>query len=89
VSGTVSPRNSAPTLGTSQSDGSAVKGAKRLLKTALLVLAVWLVGALALNGDGNLVHALLLVGLMLLLIGALKARDAARLRDTHSKLAGR
>ncbi len=48
-----------------------------LLKAALLVLAVWLAGVLGLYDAGNLVHVLLLVGLMMLLLGALKARDAA------------
>lgn len=52
-----------------------------LLKAALLVLAVWLAGVLGLYDAGILVHVLLLVGLMMLLLGALKARDAAVHRD--------
>jgi hypothetical protein len=48
-----------------------------LLKAALLILALWLVGVLGPFEVGALVHVLLLVGLMLLLLGALKARDAA------------
>jgi hypothetical protein len=56
-----------------------------LLKAALLVLAVWLAGALGLYEAGNLVHALLLVGLMMLLLGALKARDAAKRQSTDSR----
>ena len=48
-----------------------------LLKAALLVLAVWLAGVLGMYDAGTLIHVLLLVGLMLLLLGALKARDAA------------
>ena len=56
-----------------------------LLKAALLILAVWLVGALGLYEAGTLVHGLLLVGLMLLLLGALKARDAAKRQSTDSR----
>jgi hypothetical protein len=54
------------------------------LKAALVVLAVWLAGVLGLYEAGNLVHVLLLVGLMMLMVGALKARDAAVHRDTDS-----
>ena len=56
-----------------------------LLKAALLVLTVWFGGTLGLYEAGELVHGLLLVGLMLLLLGALKARDAARRRSTDSR----
>ena len=56
-----------------------------LLKAALLVLAVWLVGALGVYEAGDLVHALLLVGLMMLLLGALKARDAAKRHSTDPR----
>ena len=55
-----------------------------LLKAALLVLAAWLVGVLALDQAGQLVHVLLLVGLMMLLLGVLKARDAAARHDAGS-----
>ena len=48
-----------------------------LLKAALVVLFVWLVGAMGVYDVGTVVHVLLLVGLMLLLIGILKGRDAA------------
>ena len=48
-----------------------------LLKIALVLLIAWLLGVLGLYRIGDLVHVLLLVGLMLLLLGALKARDAA------------
>ena len=48
-----------------------------LLKVALVLLAVWLVGVLGVYNIGDAVHALLLVGGMLLLLGVLKARDAA------------
>ena len=48
-----------------------------LLKAAFLLLAVWLLGVLVPNDAGSLVHILLLAGLMMLLLGALRARDAA------------
>ena len=51
-----------------------------LLKTALVLLIAWLLGVLGLYRIGDLVHGLLLVGLMLFLLGALKARDAAAAR---------
>ena len=56
-------------------------------KAALVLLIAWLVGLLGVYDLGRLVHVLLLVGLMLLLLGALKARDAATRRgpDSHSK----
>jgi hypothetical protein len=52
-----------------------------LLKVGLLLLIAWLVGVLGVYNAGQLVHMLLLVGLMLLLLGVLKARDAAAVRD--------
>jgi hypothetical protein len=57
-----------------------------LLKIAFALLIVWLLGVLGLYRIGDLVHLLLLVGLMLFLLGALKARDAAlaRGRDVDS-----
>ena len=57
-----------------------------LLKIAFALLIVWLLGVLGLYRIGDLVHVLLLVGLMLFLLGALKARDAAaaRGRDVSS-----
>jgi hypothetical protein len=51
-----------------------------LLKIAFALLIVWLLGVLGLYRIGDLVHVLLLVGLMLFLLGALKARDAAAAR---------
>ena len=48
-----------------------------LLKISLVLLAVWLLGVLGVYNAGDLVHVLLLIGLMLLLLGALRARDAA------------
>ena len=48
-----------------------------LLKIGMVLLAVWLVGVLGIYKAGDLVHVLLLIGLMLLLLGSLRARDAA------------
>jgi hypothetical protein len=84
VAGTVTRRNSTPVLENSQGDDSKAKGGKSLLKAALIVLAVWLVGVLGLYEAGNLVHVLLLVGLLMLLLGALKARDEVRHHDADS-----
>ena len=51
-----------------------------LLKIAFVLLIAWLLGVLGLYRIGEVVHVLLLVGLMLLLLGALKSRDAAAAR---------
>jgi hypothetical protein len=48
-----------------------------LLKIALVLLAMWLVGVLGVYNIGDAVHIFLLVGGMLLLLGFLKAREAA------------
>jgi hypothetical protein len=48
-----------------------------LVKAALLLLVIWLAGVLGAYDAGSLVHVLLLVGLMMLLLGALKARETA------------
>ena len=56
-------------------------GGEMLLKIAFALLIVWLLGVLGLYRIGDLVHVLLLVGLMLFLLGALKARDAALARE--------
>jgi hypothetical protein len=48
-----------------------------ILKIAVVLLVAWLLGVLGLFPVGELLHVLLLVGLMLFLVGALKARDAA------------
>ena len=48
-----------------------------LLKAALVLLFVWLLGVAGIFDVGTLIHVLLLVGLMLLLLGFLKGRDAA------------
>lgn len=52
-----------------------------LFWTALALLAAWLVGVLGVYTLGELVHVLLLVGLMLLLLAFLKARETS-LRST-------
>jgi hypothetical protein len=54
-----------------------------LLKSSLVLLFAWLVGVLGLFSIGGLVHVLLLVGLMLGLLGALKAREAAITAARH------
>ena len=58
-----------------------------LLKISFVLLIAWLLGVLGLYRIGDLVHGLLLVGLMPFLLGALKARDAAvaRGRDGGSR----
>jgi hypothetical protein len=48
-----------------------------LLKIAMVLLAAWLLGVLGVYRVGDVVHVLLLVSLMLLLLGLLRARDAA------------
>lgn len=48
-----------------------------LLKVAFVVLLLWLVGVLGVYEAGSFVHVLLMVGLMMLLLGVLKARDTA------------
>ena len=47
-----------------------------LFKIAFVLLVAWLLGVLGAY-PGDLVHVLLLVGLMLLLLAFLRARDAA------------
>ena len=47
-----------------------------LFKAALVLLAIWLLGLVGVYRVGDLVHVFLLVGLMLLLLAMLKARDA-------------
>jgi hypothetical protein len=48
-----------------------------LIKVGLGLLAVWLLGLVGVYRIDDLVHVFLLVGLMLLLLGFLRARDAA------------
>ena len=51
-----------------------------LFKVAFVLLILWLLGMAGVYPAGGFVHALLLVGLMLLLMAFLKARDAAMRR---------
>ena len=48
-----------------------------LFKVAIALLAIWLLGTFGVYRVGDLTHVFLLVGLMLLLLAMLKARDAA------------
>ena len=66
-----------PQLTDGLSELAAFPEAKMLLKIAFVLLIAWLLGVFGLYRIGDLVHVILLVGLMLLLLGALKARDAA------------
>jgi hypothetical protein len=54
----------------------SAEGGNVLLTAALLLLGAWLLGVAGAYDAGTLVHVLLLVGLMLLLLAALKGRDA-------------
>jgi hypothetical protein len=54
-----------------------------LVKTALVLFSVWLIGVLGVYDVGQLVHVLLLAGLMLLLLAFLRARDAAARRVSN------
>lgn len=56
-----------------------------LLKAALALLVAWLLGVVGIYDAGSLVHVLLLVGLMLLLLGVLKGRDAAAVGRPDSR----
>ena len=59
-----------------------------LFKLAVVLLILWLLGVAGVYQVGEFVHALLLVGLMLLMMGFIKARDAALRRavdDTPDK----
>jgi hypothetical protein len=47
------------------------------VKIALVLLALWLVGIAGVYDVGDAVHILLLMGLMLVLLGFLKTREAA------------
>jgi hypothetical protein len=55
-------------------------GGEMLFKVAFVILFLWLLGMVGVYPTGDLVHGLLLVGLMLLLMAFLKARDAAMRR---------
>ena len=48
-----------------------------LLKVGAVLLVAWLVVVLGFDGIGDLKHVPLFLGLMLLFLGFLKARDAA------------
>ena len=52
-----------------------------LFKTAFALLIVWLLGMFGVYRGGDLAHVFLLVGLMLLLLAVLKAREAALRRQ--------
>ena len=54
-----------------------------LLKIAFALLIVWVFGMLGLYRIVDFVHVLLLVGLMLFLLEALKAHDAAAVRGRN------
>lgn len=48
-----------------------------LFSIALVLLGAWLLGVVGVYNVGDLVHMLLLVGLMLLMLAFLRARDEA------------
>jgi hypothetical protein len=48
-----------------------------LFKTALVLLVGWMLGPIGLYEVGDIVHVLLLVGLLLLLLAVAKSRDVA------------
>lgn len=54
-----------------------------VVKMAFALLIAWLLGVLGLYRLGDLTHVFLLVGLMLLLLGGLKARDTAVARGKN------
>lgn len=51
-----------------------------LFKIAMGLLALWLLGVFGVYDIGDLFHGFLLVGVMLLLLAFLRARDAAARR---------
>jgi hypothetical protein len=55
-----------------------------LFTIAFVLLAAWLVGLFGMYPGGDLFHVFLLVGLMLLLLAFLRARDAASGRAVGS-----
>jgi hypothetical protein len=56
-----------------------------LLRAGLVAIAIWLLGMLGFYEAGELVHVLLLVGLLMLLLGFLKARDAVMPTESQSQ----
>ena len=55
-----------------------------LFKSALLLLVTWLVCVLFVSRSGDAVHVLLLVGLALLMLAFLRAREEAMRRVPES-----
>jgi hypothetical protein len=55
-----------------------------LIRIAVVLLIAWIIDVLGVYRPGTLVHILLLIGLMLLLLGFLRARDAAVRRNIQS-----
>jgi Family of unknown function (DUF5670) len=53
------------------------------LKAAVVLLVAWLLGVIGVYKIGDLAHVLLLVGLMLLLVAFLRAREAAAPRNDN------
>ena len=56
-----------------------------LFKAGLVLLISWLLGVFGAYDLGQLVHLQLLIGLAFLLLGTLRARDAAIRPDSNSK----
>jgi hypothetical protein len=56
-----------------------------LFKIALTLLVAWLIGVLGVYRAGQLVHVLLLVGLALLMLAFLRAREEAVRRATSDR----
>jgi hypothetical protein len=48
-----------------------------LFRAAFVLLIAWLLGVVGVYRAGDIVHVLLLVGLFLLLLAVVRARDAA------------
>ena len=61
----------------SRSRDRASVGGVMLFKVAVVLLLAWVGGVAGLYDIGELVHVLLLVGLMMAMLGVLKARDGA------------
>ena len=53
-----------------------------LFKVSIVLLLLWLAGNSGVYNVGDLVHVLLLIGLMLMLLAVLRSRDAAARRPT-------
>ena len=56
-----------------------------LFKIGLVLLVSWLLGVVGAYNLGQRVHLQLLAGLMCVLLGGLRARDAATHQDANSK----